>query len=200
LTSGEGTDHDQSSAHTGEETLDTELTRHLNESGSGRLSWCSLGLVDLGEQSVGRLRDDGGGHTGDQTTGKVNTHLLTTGEGVLGLAGELEDLLGSDFEDGELGHGVGNLLEEDGTETSVESTGTFLSEDPQETGRKTGSESGLRNQSDSGSLKGTKGNVGEELGDGRGSEVDGLSVVSGIVNTEVLDGLLLPELVTDRQP
>jgi hypothetical protein len=92
LTSGEGTNHDQSSAHTGKETLDTELTRHLDKSGSSRLSWCSLGLVDLGEQSVGGLRDNGSGHTGDQTTSKVDRHLLTTGKGVLGLAGELKDL------------------------------------------------------------------------------------------------------------
>ena len=56
---------------------------------------------------------------------------------------------------GELGHGVWDLLEEDGTETSVESTGTFLSEDPQETTGETSSESGLRDQSNSGSLKGT---------------------------------------------
>ena len=56
---------------------------------------------------------------------------------------------------GELGHGVWDLLEEDGTETSVESTGTFLSEDPQETRGETSSESGLRDQSNSGSLKGT---------------------------------------------
>lgn len=100
LTSGEGTDHDQSSAHTGEQTLETELTRHLYESGSSRLTWCSLGLVDLGEQSVGRLRDDGSGHTSNQTTGKVDTHLLTTGERVLGLAGSLEDFLGSHLEAG----------------------------------------------------------------------------------------------------
>ena len=56
---------------------------------------------------------------------------------------------------GKLGHGVRNLLEEDGTETSVESTGTFLSEDPQETTGETSSESGLGDQSNSGSLKGT---------------------------------------------
>ena len=100
MTSGEGTDHDQSSAHTGKETLDTELTRHLYESGSGRLSGCSLGLVDLGEQSVGGLGNDGGGHTGNQTTGKVDTHLLTRGERVLGLAGELEDLFRCHLEAG----------------------------------------------------------------------------------------------------
>ena len=100
MTSGEGTNHDQSSAHTGEETLDTELTGHLDESGSSRLSWCSLGLVDLGEQGVGGLRDDGSGHTGDQTTSKVDRHLLTTGERVLGLAGELEDLFRSHLEAG----------------------------------------------------------------------------------------------------
>lgn len=41
-----------------------------------------------------------------------------------------------------------------------------------------------------------KGNVGEELGDGRGTKVDGLAVLAGSLNTVVVDGLLLPELVT----
>jgi hypothetical protein len=41
-------------------------------------------------------------------------------------------------------------------------------------------------------------NVGEELGDGRGTEVDGLTVLSGLVNAEDVDSLLLPELVTSE--
>lgn len=215
LTSGEGTDHDQPGAHTGEQTRGAELTGHLDESRGGRLSGSTLGLVDLGQQGVGGLRDDGGGHTGDETGREVETHLLTTGERVLGSAGSLEDLLGSDLEaglmsirtcllarprknnlHGELGHGVGDLLEQDGTETGVEGTGTLLPQDSEETARETGSERGLRDETDSGGLKGTQGNVGEELGNGGSSEVDGLSVVSGSVDTEVVDGLLLPELVT----
>jgi hypothetical protein len=98
LTSGEGTDHDQSSAHTGEETLGTELAGHLDETRGCGLSRCALGLVDLGKKGVGGLRDDGSGHTGDKTGTEVKTSGLATREGLLGSAQGLQDLLGSDLE------------------------------------------------------------------------------------------------------
>jgi len=198
LTSGKGTDHDKTSAHTGEETRNTELTGHLDKSGSSTLSWGTLGLVDLGQEGVGGLRDDGSGHTGDKTGRQVETSLLTTGEGVLGLASSGEDLLNGNLEDGELGHGVWDLLEENGTETSVEGTGTLLTEDTEETTGKTVGERRLGDKTDTGGLERAEGNVGEELGDTRGTEVDGLTVLTGSVNTESVDGLLLPELVTSE--
>jgi hypothetical protein len=120
LTSGEGTDHDQSSTHTGEETTGAKLTGHLDESGGGSLSWGTLGLVDLGKQGVGGLRDNGSGHTSDQTSRQVESGLLSASQGVLGLASGSENLLNGDLEDGELGHGVWDLLEQDGTETGRE--------------------------------------------------------------------------------
>lgn len=98
LTGGEGTNHDQSSTHTGKETRGAELAGHLDKSRGGRLARCALGLVDLGQEGVGGLRDDGSGHTGNQTTSEVDTHLLAAGERVLGLAGGLEDLLGGHLE------------------------------------------------------------------------------------------------------
>jgi hypothetical protein len=98
LTSSQGTDHDQPRTHTGEEALCTELTSHGDESGSGRLSWETLALVDFGQESVGGLRDNGSGHTGDETSRQVETGRLTTGERVLGFTGELEDLLGRNLE------------------------------------------------------------------------------------------------------
>lgn len=42
------TDHDESSTHSTEETLDTELLGETNESGDGSLSGLSLGLVHAG--------------------------------------------------------------------------------------------------------------------------------------------------------
>ena len=198
MTSSESTDHDETGAHTGEETGGAELTGHLDESGGDTLSRSTLGLVDLGEQGVGGLGDDGGGHTGNQTSRQVKTGGLTRGERVLGLASGGEDLLDGDLVDGELGHGVRDLLEEDGTETGVEGTGTLLSEDSEETTGETVGKGGLGDESDSGGLEGAEGNVGEELGDTGSSEVDGLSVVSGSVNAEDVDGLLLPELVTSE--
>lgn len=57
LTGGQGTDHDETGTQTSEETLDAQLTGHLDQSRSGTLSGLTLGLVDLGEQGVGGLRD-----------------------------------------------------------------------------------------------------------------------------------------------
>jgi hypothetical protein len=100
---------------------------------------------------------------------------------------------------GELGHGVRNLLEQDGTETGVEGSGTLFPQDTAETADETVGESGLRNETDTGSLEGAEGNVGKELGDGGGTEVDGRPVLTGLLETESVDGLLLPELVTGCQ-
>lgn len=88
------------------------------------------------------------------------------------------------------------LLEENGTETRVESAETLLPVDLGETADQTASESGLRDETDTGGLEGAEGNVGEELGAGGGSEVDGGAVVGGALVAEEGDGLLLEELVT----
>lgn len=101
LTSGKGTDHDQPGAHTGEETLGAELASHGYETRGGRLSGRALGLVDLGEEGVGGLRNDGGGHTGDETGTEVDTGGGTTREGLLGPAHRRKDLLGCDLEAGD---------------------------------------------------------------------------------------------------
>lgn len=93
LASSKGTDHDKTSGHTGEETGNTELTSHLDEPRGGRLAGGTLGLVDLRQEGVGGLRDNGGGQTGDKTGSKVKTSELSTSKGVLGLASGLENLL-----------------------------------------------------------------------------------------------------------
>lgn len=196
LTGGKSTDHDETGTHTGEETADAELAGHLEETRGDRLAGGALGLVDLGEESVGGLRDDGGGHTGDKTGTEVETGGLAVGEVGALLAPGVEDLLRGNLVDGELGHGVGDLLEENGTETSVEGTNTLLAEDTEETTDKTVSESGLRDETDTGSLEGAEDNVGEELGNTRRSEVDGLTVLGSLLDAKVVNGGLLPELVT----
>ena len=196
LARSERTNHNETGAHAGEETLDTELLGHLDETRGGGLAGGTLGLVDLGEEGVGGLRDDGSGHTGDETGAEVEAGLLTLGKRGLGAAEALEDLLGGNLEDGELGHGVGDLLEQDGAETGVEAANTLLTGDAEEARGETVGERGLRDETDTGGLEGAEGNVGEELGDTRGTEVDGLAVLRGLLDTEVVDGLLLPELVS----
>jgi hypothetical protein len=142
---------------------------------------------------------NGSGHTGDQTTTQVDGGQLATDQLVLRLAGGGNDLLLGNFEHGELGHGVRNLLEQDGTETGVETGDTFLSGDSGETTGQAVGEGWLRNQSDSSGFQGAQGDVGEEFGDTGGTEVDGLSVLSGRVDTDGVNGDLLPELVTGQR-
>jgi hypothetical protein len=107
-------------------------------------------------------------------------------------------LLNGNLENGKLGHGVRDLLEEDRAETGVKGTNTLFTEDTSETASETVGERGLRDETDTGSLKGTESNVGKELGDTGCSEVDGLTVLAGGFNTEEVDSLLLPEFVTVR--
>lgn len=142
---------------------------------------------------------DGSGHTSDQTTSQVDTSQLATDQLVLRLTGRGDNLFLGNFEHGELGHGVRNLLEQDGTETGVETGDTFLSCDSGETTGQTVGERWLRDQSDSSGFQGAQGNVGEEFGDTGGTEVDGLSVLSGRVDTDGVNGDLLPELVTEQR-
>lgn len=88
------------------------------------------------------------------------------------------------------------LLEENGTEARVESTNTLALQDLAETADKTAGESGIGDETDTGSLKRAESNIGEELGGGRRSEVDGGAVVGSGLVAELVDGLLLEELVT----
>ena len=104
LASSKSTNHEQTSANTGVRAAETKLLGDLDEAAGGALTGKTLGLVDLGEHGVGRLRDNGGGETSNETGAEV--------DGGLGAAGSLAfvdvsvrglvDLL----EDDELGHGV----------------------------------------------------------------------------------------------
>jgi hypothetical protein len=80
----------------------------------------------------------------------------------------------------------------------VESSNTLLSCNPGESSSESVGESGLGHETDSDGLKGAESDVGEELSDGGGTEIDGLSVLPGGLDTIVVDGGLLPELVTSE--
>jgi hypothetical protein len=194
LTGSEGTDHEETGTDTAEGSTETELLGDLDETGHGALTGLTLGLVDLGEHGVGRLGDDSGGETGHETGTKVGNGLHAVGEVLLG---ELtEDSLGDLLEGDELGHGVRNLLEENGTETSVESTDTLVLEHLGETTDETVGVGGLRDETDTGSLKRAESDISEELGGTGRGEVDGSAVVGGSLITELVDALLLEELVS----
>lgn len=194
LTGSDGTNHEETSTNTGEAALETKLLGDLDQTAGGALTGETLGLVDLGKHGVGGLGDDGSSETSKETSTKVDTSLTTVGEGVL--VDNSEDGLRELLESDELGHGVRNLLEEDGTETRVESANTLVLEDLAETAQKTASELRLRDKTNTGSFKGAEGNVGEEFsGSGRG-EVDGSTVLGGVLKTELVDPLLLEEFIT----
>jgi len=96
----------------------------------------------------------------------------------------------------ELGHGVWNLLEEDWTETRVESTDTLVLHDLAHTTNKTVGETRLGDETDTGGLERAEGDVGKELSSGRRGEVDGGAVVGGSLVTEGADTLALEKLVS----
>lgn len=88
------------------------------------------------------------------------------------------------------------LLEEKGTETTVEGAEALLLSDLGETTNEAIGEGGLGNETDTGGLERAEGEISEELGGGGGGEVDGGAVVGSGLVAEEANGLLLEELVT----
>ena len=88
------------------------------------------------------------------------------------------------------------LLEQKGTETTVEGTEALLLSDLGEATDKAVGEGGLGNETDTGGLERAEGEISEELGAGGGGEVDGGAVVGSGLVAEEANGLLLEELVT----
>lgn len=181
LTSGQGTNHEQTGTDTGVRTTETELLGDLNETAGGSLSGSAGGLVDLGQHGVGGLGHNGGSETGDETSGQVGDGL-ESGRALL-LVVEVPDGGGGLLVHDELGHSVRNLLEQNGSESRVESTDALVLGDLGETSNQTGGEGGLRDETDTGSLKGAQGDIGEELGAGGRSEVNGGAVLAGSLET-----------------
>lgn len=196
MTGGQSSDHEQTGANASIAAAETEFLGDLDQARSGALTGKTLGLVDLGQHGVGGLGDEGSGETGDQTRTQVDDGLGSISSS--GLVDGAVNLLRNLFIDDELGHGVRDLLEENGAEAAVESTETFLAGDLAETGDETGCKGRLRDQTDTGGFEGAEGNVGEELGGSRGGEVDSGSVVGGSLIAEEVDGLLLEEFITSK--
>lgn len=93
---------------------------------------------------------------------------------------------------------MNSLLEEDGTESRVESTNTLVLEDLGEATYQTAGKAGCGNETDTGGLKRAEGHGGEELGAGSRDGVDEATVLAGRVDTQDIDGLLLEEFVTSE--
>jgi hypothetical protein len=74
----------------------------------------------LREQRVGWMRDDGGGHAGDDARTERHSDVVLLGEVGRRLACRLVPVVGAEALHGELGHRVGDLLEQNRSEAGVE--------------------------------------------------------------------------------
>lgn len=102
------------------------------------------------------------------------------------------------FRAGTCRYGENLLLEEEWSETSVESTETLSLENLSSTIHQSLGVSWVRNEADTGSLKWAKGDISEKLGQSGRSEVDSGAVVGGSLKTDEADGLLLEELISSE--
>jgi hypothetical protein len=90
------------------------------------------------------------------------------------------------------------LLEQDGTETSVESSETLVLQHLTESTNKSTGVCRLGNETNTGGLERAESNISEEFCAGRGDEVDGDTVVGGRLVANEIDGLLLEEFITSE--
>lgn len=88
------------------------------------------------------------------------------------------------------------LLQQDGSETRVESTNTLVLQDLGETADEAVGEAGLGDETNTGGLERAESDISEELGGSGRSKVDGSAVVGGSLVAELVDALLLEELVS----
>lgn len=193
LESSEGSDHDDTWHKSLPDSSESEL---LEDSSSGGLRV----LVELGDDGVGWVGDDGAEDSGDVSGDKGDNELL--GLGALGswlrhnvLVESLDGLL----EAGELHHGVRDLSHPEWWESLVESSKSLGLVDEWSASAKSwwGSWSGL--DTDLGGLHWGKKDIGEELGRSGGSQVQRGSVEVGIflskhIGVDVLEDLVESEL------
>ena len=92
LTGGESTDHEETGTNTGVRATETELLTDLDETRGGTLTGETLGLVDLGQQGIGWLGDDGSSETGNETGSEIESRRLSGGEVGFLLASDGEDV------------------------------------------------------------------------------------------------------------
>jgi len=107
LTSSQCANHEETCTDTGKAASKAKLLADLDQAAGGRFARQALGLVDLAEHRVGRLGDDGGCETSNQTRPEVYDGVRHRGSGVL-VDKIAVNGLGDLFVDNEFGHRVGN--------------------------------------------------------------------------------------------
>jgi len=183
LSSGEGTDHNPSGDESdGAESVHTFFLSDVGNTGEHTTVTTSSLLVDLGEEGIGGVRDGGGDDTSNNTGLEGDNDVLSLGELIGGDTLGVVDSFSGLTLDGELSHGVRNLLEEDGDESRVESTEeSLLGHDSLGTSAHTGSEIGLRDESNSAGFVGAEEAISDALGHGGRGKVDLVSVFPGVL-------------------
>jgi hypothetical protein len=199
LTSGESTNHDATSTETVDaELLEASFTSEVDEAGHGGAGATSVGaLVDEGQEGISRVRDDGSGNTSNNTRSEGGEELGTFGGGLeVDVGGGADGFLGLAL-NGELGHGVGDLLEEDGDEAGVETLDETIGGDNLgHGGDEAGGELGVGDEADTGGFEGAQEEIGDELSGSGGTEVDEGAVSPSGFFTHASGGVDLEEFDT----
>lgn len=199
LTGGKRTNHDATGEKTGGHELDgAHVPGDADETGGRRTFTTGALLVDLGEEGVGGVRDDGGDDTGNHTGKERDADVGSRGRLVRGGVHRLVDGLGGFALDGKLGHGVRNLLEEDGTKAGVEAEEAVGRDHAGHAGAEALGEGGVRDGPDAHGLERAEEQVCDELCAGGRGEVDVGALLPGLALAEPLGKVDLEELDTAK--
>ena len=157
----------------------------------------STGLVDHGKEGISGLGHNGGDDASANAGAEVDAGDGASAHLALGRGHHLVDLLREGLEDNELGHGVGDLLEEHGDEARVEALDeTLLLHKAASAASEAVSVGGVGDQANTAGLKRAQGNVSNELGGSSRCHVDGSAVLLGLLHAELVNPVLLEVLIT----
>ena len=195
LSGREGSNHDTTGDKSDSAELpETNLASNVGKTGHHGTVTSGTSLVHLGEQSVGGVRDDGGGNSSNHTRQEGDSNVDIARELIRCLAHGAVEGVGGRSLHGEFGHGVGDLLGKDGGETGVETNESLGSGHLDESISEAGGEGGVGHGADAHGLERAEEDICDKLGSGGGSEVNGGLVVPGLFLSERLGEVDLDEL------
>jgi len=195
LTGGQGSDHDATRDQSnGGELHEADLPGDVHQTTHGRSRSTGSGLVDLGQKGVTGVGDDSGGDSSNHTRAQADGDVHSLAKLVRGLAHGIVDHLSSLALNSELGHRVGDLLEEDRAETSVESSDALSLEHVSESGGERLGEGLVRHGADTDGLEGAEEEVSDELSHTRSSQVNVGAVVPRSLLANAVGNLNFEEL------
>jgi len=194
LSGRQGTNHDA----TGKETHSAQIdeanftsnvheTRHHGSVATGTL------LVDLAEEGIGGVTDNGRSDTGNDTREQGNAQSGRAADFGRRLAHAGVDGIGGGTLHDKLGARVGDLFGQDGSQAGVKSADTFFGSHLTETIHQSVGPFGVRDGTNADGLERTEKEIGNELGTGSGSNVDARLVVVGLLFSKVRGSIDLEE-------